>query len=401
MALRRGHRTRPPLAVVFAVTVSGILSNTLIAAPLPDIVDDLGVPDSSAGLLVAAGSLPGIVMAPVVGLLADRFGRRQVLVPCLVLFGVAGLAGALAPTFATLVAARAVQGIGSAGLINLAVVLLADSWEGNERAKVIGWNAAVLTTSIAVFPTLGGLLADAGGWRWAFAPYGFALVTAAAVWLVVPDRPRTASLGLRRQLADAADVVRQPVVAGSIAFGCALFVLIFGLFFTAMPLVLEDGFGLEAGARGLLLSVPAVGSTLVALNLGRLRSRFGARRLLLVASTLFVVAFVAVGAAPTLAVLGVGVVVYGLGEGMAIPTVQDLVAGASPAASRGAVVAVWVGAARLGQTVGPLLTGVLLGVLDPQSVFFVGAGLAAALLGAQLVIRIRAPLPAASPPGPS
>ena len=117
--------------------------------------------------------------------------------------------------------------------------------------------------------------------------------------------------------------------------------------------------------------------------------------------SLFVVAFVAVGAAPTLAVLGVGVVVYGLGEGMAIPTVQDLVAGASPAASRGAVVAVWVGAARLGQTVGPLLTGVLLGVLDPQSVFFVGAGLAAALLGAQLVIRIRAPLPAASPPGPS
>lgn len=379
---------RPPLAVVFAVTVSGILSNTLIVAPLPDIVDDLGVARASAGVLVAAGTLPGIVMAPVVGLLADRFGRRHVLVPCLVLFGVAGLAGALAPTFEVLVATRAVQGIGSAGLINLAVVLLADSWDGTERAKVIGWNAAVLTTSIAVVPPIGGLLAEVGGWRLAFAPYGIALVTAVAVWLVVPDVESAPALGLRRQLTDAAVVVRRPLVAASIAFGGVLFVLIFGLFFTAMPLVLEGSFGLGAASRGLVLAVPAVGSTAVALNLGRLRARFGARRLLLAATAGFTVAFAVVGVAPVLPLIAVGVLVYGLGEGAALPTVQDLVAGAAPAASRGAVVAVWVGAARLGQSIGPLLTGALLGVMEAQSVFLLGAAVAAALLAAQGVVRL-------------
>ena len=67
-------------------------------------------PDSRAGVFVAAGTLPGIVMAPVIGVLADRFGRRAVLVPCLVAFGVFGLLSALAPTFPALLAAAAVPG---------------------------------------------------------------------------------------------------------------------------------------------------------------------------------------------------------------------------------------------------------------------------------------------------
>ena len=374
--------------VVFSVTLTGILSNTLINAPLPDIVAELGVPDDRVGLLVAAGTLPGIVMAPVIGLLADRYGRRPVLVPCLVLFGVAGLAGAFAPTFGALLAARALQGFGSAGLINLAVVLLADSWEGAARAKVIGQNAAVLTVSIAVLPAVGGLLAEAGGWRWAFAPFGIALVTAVGVWAYVPDRVAVDPPTVRGQVRAAAGVVRQPVVAGSIAFGSVVFVLIFGLFLTTLPLLLEDRFGLSAGQRGFVLAAPALGSTTVALLLGRLRRRLGARRLLLGATTLFVVAFAVVGLAPLLIVLLGGALLYGLGEGASIPTLQDLVAGAAPDESRGAVVAVWVGAARLGQTVGPLLAGLVLAVGDATTVFLAGATVAGALLVAQLVVPV-------------
>lgn len=385
-AARHRRRSRPPLVVVFAITVTGILSNTLINAPLPDIVADLGVPDERVGLLVASGTLSGIVMAPIIGLLADRYGRRPVLVPCLLLFGVAGLAGAAAPTFEALLVARLLQGFGSAGLINLAVVLIADSWDGTQRAKVIGQNAAVLTVGLALLPAVGGGLAQIGGWRWAFAPFGIALVTAVAVWAYVPDRVVLDPPTLGGQIRAAAAVVRQPVVAASVAFGGVLFVLIFGLFLTTLPLLLEDRFGLDAGQRGLVLAAPALGSATVALLLGRLRRRFGARRLLRVATALFAVAFLTVGLAPALLVLLGGALLYGLGEGSAIPTVQDLVAGAAPDESRGAVVAVWVGSARLGQTVGPLLAGVLLGVGDPELVFVAGAAVAGALLVAQLVI---------------
>ncbi len=153
---------RPPLPLLFSITVTGILANTLVNAPLPDILDHFGQPDSAAGLFVSAGALPGVVMAPVIGVLADRHGRRRVLVPCLVAFGVFGLAGAAAPSYPVLLGLRLAQGVGAAGLINLAVVLIGDHWQGIERARVIGYNAAVLTVSLAIIPAVGGGLAELG-----------------------------------------------------------------------------------------------------------------------------------------------------------------------------------------------------------------------------------------------
>jgi ACDE family multidrug resistance protein len=380
---------RPPLVVVFSITVAGILGNTLINAPLPDILAAFGRGDGDAGLVVAAATLPGIVVAPAIGLLADRFGRRRVILPCLVLFGVAGVVAGLAPTFGLLLAARFVQGIGSAGLINLAVVLIADFWDGTDRARLIGWNAAVLTVSVALVPPLGGLLAEIGGWRWAFAPFALALLSAVAVARYVHESSTGGGHTFAQQIRGAAAVVRQPVVLGSILFGTVFFVLTFGLMLTALPLMLEQRFGLSVGLRGLVFVAPAAGATLVALNLGRLRSRFGARWVLVAGAVLFAIGYLAMGLGPVLAMVVVGAFVHGLGEGGTIPTVQELVASASPNASRGAVVAVWVGFARLGQTVGPLLAGVSVARIGFTATFTAGTVIAGGLAVATAVLGAR------------
>jgi MFS family permease len=124
------------------------------------------------------------------------------------------------------------------------------------------------------------------------------------------------------------------------------------------------------------------------LTLGWSRTRFGARRLLLYSTMLFVIGFVAIGLADALVVLFGGALLYGLGEGSSIPTVQDLVAGAAPEASRGAVVAAWVGAARAGQTIGPLLAGGALETLGPSTTFVIGGALAGVMLVLQIVVRL-------------
>ena len=161
--------------LILAITGTGIMGNTLLAPAIPDILDEFGVSDAGAGLLIAATSFPGIFMAPVIGVLADRLGRRRVLVPCLATFGVFGTAAALAPSFAWLVAARFGMGIGAAGLINLAVVLIGDHWGPADRTRLIGRNAAFLTVCLAVMPPIGGLLTDLGTWRLALAPYSLAV----------------------------------------------------------------------------------------------------------------------------------------------------------------------------------------------------------------------------------
>lgn len=382
------------MPLIFTITVTGILANTLVGPAIPDILEAFDQPDSRAGLFVSAGTLPGILMAPVIGVLADRLGRRAVLVPCLVAFGLFGLLSALAPSFEVLLGLRVLQGLGSAGLINLAVVLIGDHWSGLERSRRVGQNAAVLTVSLAVFPPLGGLLTELGGWRWSFAPYAVGLVTAVLIWHRLDANRPLDGVGLREQLGGARVAVRQRDVLGSISIGFVLFLLIFGLFLTALPVHLEREFGLGAGWRGLVLAAPAITSTLAALRLGRLRGRFGAVRMVAVSGALFTVAFLVMGVAGSLPLLLLGAMVYGLGEGICIPTLQDVVTGTAPPAQRGAVVAIWVGAARAGQTVGPLAAGAMYGATSTGATFVVGSALAGTILVAQVVGRFGAALDA-------
>jgi MFS family permease len=392
-----GRPASPPLPLIFAITVTGILANTLVGPAIPDILEAFDQPDSRAGLFVAAGTLPGIVMAPVIGVLADRFGRRAVLVPCLVAFGTFGLLSASAPSFPALLALRLLQGVGSAGLINLAVVLIGDHWTGLERARLVGQNAAVLTISLAVFPPIGGALTELGGWRLSFAPYAVGLATAVLIFRRLDANRPAAGVTVRAQLRGARDAVRHRDVVGSVSLGVVIFMLIFGLFLTAMPVHLEREFGLSAGQRGLVIAAPALTSTFTALRLGWLRASFGVVGLLVGASLLFTVAFVAIGLAPALPLLVAGAMLYGLGEGVFIPTLQDVVAGASTPEQRGAVVAVWVGAARAGQTMGPLAVGALYGATSTATTFVVGGALAATLVVYELVGRFGADDHGASP----
>src|SRR5690606_24770918 len=136
----------------------------------------------------------------------------------------------------------------------------------------------------------------------------------------------------------ARDVLRLPVVLTTLLYGFVLFILIFGLFLVILPLLLENEFGLSAGWRGLILAASGLASTMVALNLSRLRARFGAGRLLIGATVLFVLGFLLAGLAGSLVIVVIGVALYGLGEGASIPTLQDLMAGAASHESRGAVV---------------------------------------------------------------
>lgn len=389
--------SRPPKLLIFGITITGILNNTLIGPSLPDIVADFGRSDSSAGFIVAAGSLPGIVVAPAIGLAADRYGRRNVLTPCLLAFSVFGLGAASAPTFELLVVARLLQGFGTAGLINLAVVLISDHWEGVERTALIGRNAAVLTLGLAVGPPLGGVVAEVAGWRTSLLLYAVGLPAAASVWRILPDDRPTASSPVLDQLRGTRVALRNPVVLATLGSGVLVFVMIFGGFLTAFPVHLEQQFGLGAGARGVMIAVPALSSCLIAFNLGRLRRRFPLKLLLVIAGCTYVVAFAGIAASGVLSGIVLAGVVYGIGEGVFIPSLQDAVAEAAPPEQRGAVFAVWVGAARLGQTLGPLLVAGVLTFTTTTGVFVLASGLAFVLLLAQIF----GPVGRTADPGPT
>lgn len=365
--------------VVWAVTLTGILSNTLVAPALPEIGEHFGVGAVGVALVVAFASLPGVVVAPVIGVLADRFGRRTVLLPCLALFGAGGAVGMVAPGFAILLGGRFLQGLGAAGLVNLAVVILGDRFEGMERARAIGRNAAVLTVGLGVLPVAGGLLAQVGTWRLSFAPYSLAFVVAlAAARVLPPDRPAEVP-PLREQLSGARPYLSDPRNLAMTTVGFLAFLLVFGLGLTVLPLDLDRRFGVGSATRGLLLGLPALSSVVVSLRIGPLTQRHGTWRLVLWGFAVLSTGYAVVAASPVAGLVGFGTLLWGLGEGLTIVPLQAYAAGLAPAAQRGVVVAVWVAAVRAGQTVGPPLAGAVVSATGTRAAFVAGSVAAAAV----------------------
>lgn len=361
---------RPPLPVIFAITATGIMGNSLITPALPEILAGVGAAPGQAGLVIGAATLPGIFLAPVIGLLADRYGRRRVLVPCLVLFAVAGGMAATSPSLGWLLLWRFAQGAGAAGLVNLAVVLIGDSWSGPRRAAVIGRNSAVLTVCLTLFPLLGGVLTDLAGWRAPFLVYPLGVVTAALVARRLP-RPAAQGLPVMDQLRDLRPALRQPGVLRAIAAGALVFALIFGLLLTVLPIHLEQAFGASAAIRGVVLGLPAIANTAVALSAGRLQ-RFTKRALLATAAVLLAAALAMASVAPTLPLLVAAIMCFGAGEGLILPNLQDIAAGSSET-SRGAVVALFVSGSRTGQTAGPIAASVGFAAVGAPTTFVVGS----------------------------
>lgn len=381
----RSHR--PLLTLVFATTLTSIMGNSLLSPAIPDILDEFDQPDSAAGLLIAATALPGIVLAPVIGILADRIGRRRVLVPCLSTFGVFGIVAAVAPTFEIMLAARVGMGIGAAGLVNLAVVLISDTFVGEQRTLWIGRNTGVLTAALATLPLLSGIVTEVAGWRWALAPYGLGAVTAVAAWNILPrDQPQN-TMSVGDQVRGMGDAIRNPRILATYIGGGLGFATMFGVFLAILPTHLESEFGLSAGWRGLLIGLPSVTSSLSAFNLRRIRRHVGTRPLLVVGATAWIAAFTVIGFAGSIVLLAAGTLLYGAAEGAMFPTMQDTALTAAPDEQRAAVIATWTGFARLGQTTGPLVAGAVLAARGSTAAIVVGAAMAAIMAGVFATIQ--------------
>jgi MFS transporter, ACDE family, multidrug resistance protein len=78
------------LHVLFGVTLMAVLGVSSITPALPEIRDAFGVTSGQVGLLITVFTLPGIALTPILGILSDRHGRKKILTPALLLFGVAG-----------------------------------------------------------------------------------------------------------------------------------------------------------------------------------------------------------------------------------------------------------------------------------------------------------------------
>lgn len=159
------------LALFSAVMLPMFLAavdQTILAVATPQIGREFSDMNGISWLAVAY-LLASVVMVPLYGRLADRFGRRRLLAVALGVFSGGSLACTLAPSLDMLIAARALQGAGGAGLMSLSHALIGEILRPRERARYQGYFAVVFATASLVGPLLGGIVVQMGNWRWLFA----------------------------------------------------------------------------------------------------------------------------------------------------------------------------------------------------------------------------------------
>jgi len=355
-----------------------MLAESPVAPAFAKIVVALQIPPQSIGLLLTATSLPGAILAPFVGVLADRFGRKRILAPCLFLFGLAGGACVFTRNFSTLIVFRVIQGMGKSGLASLATTIIGDLFSERQRAGAMGLNAAALSIGAAVFPVIGGAIA-ALAWNYPFLLSLAAIPVGILVLTVLRSPEPRSTESLRDYLGGTWCYLKSLQVVGLFAVGAVTFIILFGAYLTYFPLLTGTNFHASPTVIGLVMSSMAITTALVASQMGRLTRWFREATLIKAAFLIYGLALVLIPLVPHLWLLVVLVSVLGVGQGLNLPSIMTLVAGLSPLEYRAAFMSIGTAILYLGQAVGPPLLGLAYVRWGLESPFFAAAILAVAV----------------------
>jgi EmrB/QacA subfamily drug resistance transporter len=190
--MRSQSRNGWTLAIVSVALFMVVLDNLVVSVALPTIHRDLGASIQSLEWTVNAYVLSYAALLLTGAALGDRFGRRRMFLTGMALFTAASAGAALAPTTGTLVAARAIQGIGAAIVTPLTLTLLAEAFPAERRGMAIGVWSGVSGVAVALGPLVGGAVVESLSWHWIFwinVPIGLALLVPASRMLAESHGP--------------------------------------------------------------------------------------------------------------------------------------------------------------------------------------------------------------------
>lgn len=340
---------------------------SLISPVLPGLRDAFGVTDAQVGLVITIYTLPGAAIAPFAGLAADRLGRRRIIIPLLLIFGLAGSAIALTDSFTTVLALRFLQGIGASALITLAVTLIGDHYEGQQRSAAMGANGSVIASGAAFYPLVGGAL-GAIRWNVPFAFYGVAVVLGILAVFLLTEPAVDTSRSFRAYLDEIRAVILSPAILAVNGAVLLVFLLFYGAVLTAVPLLLSDDFGLGSDRIGILLSLVAVTSAAVSFMYGRFSRARTIPQLITIGFACYGSGLVGIAVADSIPLIGASLLVFGAGFGFMMPSVDLAIAEIVPEDLRAGTMGVRTSMLRVGQTIGPVVFTVSAQRLFPTTI---------------------------------
>lgn len=374
-----------------------VLGNSMLIPILPQMKADLDITQFQVSLIITLFSVSAGIIIPLSGILSDRFGRKKVIIPSLLLYGAGGiLAGTMIvlveDSYYWVIAGRILQGLGAAGTAPIAMALVSDIYTGRDRSKSLG----IIETSNAmgkvVSPILGSIIALITWYSVFFAFPVFTLLSALAVWLVVREpTAKKEKIPTAKYVRDLKKTWKRQGVWLAVAFlaGAVTLFVLFGVLFYLSD-ILEKTYKIEGVKKGLVLAIPLLGLSAASYWTGWFLQKRKTVMKAFIVSGLATVAFVS-AAVPLInnnVVLLILLVLGGLGSGLVLPCLNTMITSAVGQEERGIITSLYGSVRFLGVAAGPPVFGAL---MENENLLFWSVAALAAVTSLLAFFFIRRP----------
>jgi len=375
-----------------------IIGFSLRAPFLPFYIEDLGATSLEAqalwaGVINAGGALVMAISAPLWGIVADRYGRRPMVLRAMFAGSITIGLMSLATSPWHLLILRFIEG-GVTGTVTASMTLVASTTPRERMGFGLGMMQMAVFSGGSIGPLAGGILADQIGYRATFVVAGAMLALGGLIVLTMVREQftRTARGG---SIDEEPHVKLSTLLLGSsmLAMIAVMFTLrvASGAVQPIMPLYVKELAGSTSGLAtlsGLTLGVAGLTSALASVSLGRLADRIGQRPVLIVSALAVGLLYLPQAFAQSVLQLIVLQGLFGIAAGGILPSANAIVANLTPTSRRGAIYGFTAAATSIGGSIGSLGGSGMTAAIDIRYVFLV-SGLLMLLAAGWVVHAVR------------
>lgn len=360
------------LVALASIPLIMTLGNSMLIPILPQISKELGISSLMVSMLITVYAVVAILLIPIAGYLSDRFGRKKIIIPSLIIAAAGGGVSAVAAwlmngtgAYSVILAGRLLQGIGAAGAFPIVIPLVSDMFkEEEEVSKSLGIIETSNTFGKVISPILGAYL---GSIIW-FLPFitipALCLISIVLViFLVKPPKLKENKQSIREFLKTTKEVLHEKgrwlyaifAIGGIAMFG------VFGVLFYLSE-TLESTYHLKGVIKGLVLAIPLAGLCLASFLAGKFigNNKAGMKWTAFVGMTLLTAALIITGFSDEIYFV-VGLMSVGsVGIGLALPSMDTLLTEGVEKEQRGTITSLYSSMRFIGVSLGPPVVSLLL-----------------------------------------
>ncbi len=358
------------LILIFGITTISVMGVASFMSAYPKIADYFEITPAQVSLISAVFTLPGLLITPILGILADKFGRKRIILPALLLFAFAGFLISFVNDFNLFLLLIFIQGIGAAPLGALNVTLISDFFQGKERATALGYNGTILNLSTTIYPILGGLLAGFG-WRYPFLlPLLSFLVFFPILWFLKENK--VSNINQKSYFKQLNKNFWNPHIIGIYLTVFFTFFILFGTLISYMPFLIKNLGNNQPFFIGLQVATMSVSAAISSSMLSKWLNFFTQKKLLLIAFLLYSISILGFIIFKNPNLFFISTVIFGIGHGVNIPTLTSILSHSVPKENLAGFMSFLRAFSLLGQTTAPIVFSIFFNKFGMESVFIFG-----------------------------